>query len=704
MARVRIELDGKAMWGTLAGDAIVLDGGGAVAADGAAYLAPVEPTKIIADPPHVPQPGRGVRRAHPARAVVLHEAAVDAQRPPRRAAAAARRALPQLRGRGRRSSSAARMHGVPESEVLDYVAGYAPVNDVGLHDFRHADRGSMLRVKGQDGFCPIGPALTPADEFDPTDYTLRTYLNGEVVQEGGADDLHLADRATCSPTSAARSRSSPATSCSRGTPANSRPMEPGDVVEVEVSGLGPAAQHRRRLGRRPERPGRPAAGLRQHAPRRARHARGRGRARRGRRRERHVISTCDASTTSACASPTSTRRPPRWAIQFGLHRDGAPRRPRAYLALRLRAVLPRARRRTSRPGHDHTGFELRRGTARSTTPPRHLARPRRRLRGARRRACTSPTRTATASSCCPTASPTDRRPADRAQHVDARAASSPRKLGHVNCLTGDLARCGVLLRGRARHAAHRLARRRRRLVPRQRRPPRDGARRQGLRALPPPRLRVRRLGQARRDVRPPRPARPLARAGGPCGTASARTSAATCASPRRSASSSSTATWSSSRPTTSRASGPTTGTRRTPGGRCRRARTSASIAAAIESERESLETLGHPLAPLARTERHGDQTEGTTRPAPAPGKQFLDGLRGDAREVWLNGEKITHPLEHPQLRRRGRSRSPASSTSSTSTPTRCSRRRPTTARLVNVTHLIPRTQEDLERRAGAHSS
>ena len=42
----------------------------------------------------------------------------------------------------------------------------------------------MLRVKGQDGFCPIGPELVPASEFDPTDFTIRTYLNGEVVQEG----------------------------------------------------------------------------------------------------------------------------------------------------------------------------------------------------------------------------------------------------------------------------------------------------------------------------------------------------------------------------------------------------------------------------------------------------------------------------------------------------------------------------------------
>ena len=60
-----------------------------------------------------------------------------------------------------------RMHGVPEAEALGYVAGYAPANDVGLHDFRHADRGSMLRVKGQDGFCPIGPALTAGGRLRP---------------------------------------------------------------------------------------------------------------------------------------------------------------------------------------------------------------------------------------------------------------------------------------------------------------------------------------------------------------------------------------------------------------------------------------------------------------------------------------------------------------------------------------------------------
>src|SRR5262249_48718559 len=76
-----------------------------------------------------------------------------------------------------------------------------------------------------------------ADAFDPTDFTLRTYLNGEVVQEATADDLlwsmayMLADLSrviTLEPGDVLLS----------GTPAHSRPMEPGDVVEVEVTGLG----------------------------------------------------------------------------------------------------------------------------------------------------------------------------------------------------------------------------------------------------------------------------------------------------------------------------------------------------------------------------------------------------------------------------------------------------------------------------------
>lgn len=130
-----------------------------------------------------------------------------------------------------------RMKGVSIDDALDHVQGYLPANDVGLHDFRHADRGSMLRVKGQDGFLPVGPTVVPAAEFDPTDFTLRTTLNGEVVQETTADDLiwgvayQLADLSRLITLE-------PGDLILTGTPANSRPMEPGDVVAVEIDGLG----------------------------------------------------------------------------------------------------------------------------------------------------------------------------------------------------------------------------------------------------------------------------------------------------------------------------------------------------------------------------------------------------------------------------------------------------------------------------------
>jgi 5-oxopent-3-ene-1,2,5-tricarboxylate decarboxylase/2-hydroxyhepta-2,4-diene-1,7-dioate isomerase len=130
-----------------------------------------------------------------------------------------------------------RMKGVPMEETLAYVAGFCCANDVGLHDFRHADRGSMLRVKGQDGFLPLGPQLVPPSDWTPAEYTLRTYLNGEVVQEATADDViwpveyQLADLCRLITLE-------PGDVVLTGTPANSRPMDPGDVVEVEVTGLG----------------------------------------------------------------------------------------------------------------------------------------------------------------------------------------------------------------------------------------------------------------------------------------------------------------------------------------------------------------------------------------------------------------------------------------------------------------------------------
>lgn len=124
---------------------------------------------------------------------------------------------------------------VSPAEADDYILGYAVANDYGLHDFRDTDAGSMLRVKGSDTLCPIGPALVTGWDFRGK--SIKTYVNGEVRQDGNTDemewDMHylvadIARNITLVPGDVLLS----------GTPANSRPVYPGDLVEVEVEGLG----------------------------------------------------------------------------------------------------------------------------------------------------------------------------------------------------------------------------------------------------------------------------------------------------------------------------------------------------------------------------------------------------------------------------------------------------------------------------------
>ena len=87
----------------------------------------------------------------------------------------------------------------------------------------------MLRVKGQDGFLPIGPAVVTRDEWTPDDgYTLRTYVNGKVVQSGDQDDIIWDYRYQLADLSRLITLE-PGDVVLTGTPANSRPMQPGDT-------------------------------------------------------------------------------------------------------------------------------------------------------------------------------------------------------------------------------------------------------------------------------------------------------------------------------------------------------------------------------------------------------------------------------------------------------------------------------------------
>ena len=129
---------------------------------------------------------------------------------------------------------------ISPEEAGEYIAGYSVGNDYGLHDFRDTDAGSMLRVKGSDTLAPVGPGMVT--DWDFRNKMIRTYVNGVVKQEDNTDnmewDMHylvadIARTVTLVPGDILFS----------GTPAFSRPVQPGDIVEVEVEGLGKLTNH-----------------------------------------------------------------------------------------------------------------------------------------------------------------------------------------------------------------------------------------------------------------------------------------------------------------------------------------------------------------------------------------------------------------------------------------------------------------------------
>jgi 5-oxopent-3-ene-1,2,5-tricarboxylate decarboxylase / 2-hydroxyhepta-2,4-diene-1,7-dioate isomerase len=235
---VRIEHDGRAVEGELEGDAVRADGLELKLDEVRRWLPPVEPGKILAT--HLTYRSR----AEEYRMAQLPRTPSYFMKPPSSVSA---HRQPVARPKGCRFLNyegeiavviGRRCRGASVDDALDYVRGYTVANDWGVHDFRHADRGSMLRVKGQDGFCPLGPALADAADVDPDDLTIRTFVNGELVQEGNTgDDLMFSFAYQVADLSRLVTLE-PGDVLLTGTPANSRPVEPGNVVAVEVDGIG----------------------------------------------------------------------------------------------------------------------------------------------------------------------------------------------------------------------------------------------------------------------------------------------------------------------------------------------------------------------------------------------------------------------------------------------------------------------------------
>jgi 5-oxopent-3-ene-1,2,5-tricarboxylate decarboxylase/2-hydroxyhepta-2,4-diene-1,7-dioate isomerase len=235
----RILLDGAAVQVTVDGDELVAADGRRVKTEDAQHLPPVVPSKVIAvhlnhrsrvDEFDIDLPDTPTYFHKPTSALNSHKGAIV--RP---------EGCKWLNYEGEVAIVIGKTaRNIPPAEAGEYIAGYTIANDYGLHDFRDTDAGSMLRVKGSDTLCPLGPGLVT--DWDFHGKSLRTYVNGKVVQDGSTDemkwDMHylvadIARTITLYPGDVLLS----------GTPANSRPVQPGDVVEVEVEGLGRLTNH-----------------------------------------------------------------------------------------------------------------------------------------------------------------------------------------------------------------------------------------------------------------------------------------------------------------------------------------------------------------------------------------------------------------------------------------------------------------------------
>jgi 5-oxopent-3-ene-1,2,5-tricarboxylate decarboxylase / 2-hydroxyhepta-2,4-diene-1,7-dioate isomerase len=230
----RILLDDQPTQVHLEGDELVTAEGRRIPIDTAHHLPPVEPTKIIAT--HLTYrsrveefmtklPPAPTYFQKPTTSLNAHRG--DVVRPQR---------CKYLNFEGEIAIVIGRTaFDISVDEAGGHIAGYTIANDFGLHDFRDTDAGSMLRVKGSDTLCPLGPGLI--DDWDFHDKEIRTLVNGDVKQSGNTSemewDMHylvadLARTITLLPGDVILS----------GTPAGSRPVEPGDEVTVEVEGLG----------------------------------------------------------------------------------------------------------------------------------------------------------------------------------------------------------------------------------------------------------------------------------------------------------------------------------------------------------------------------------------------------------------------------------------------------------------------------------
>lgn len=240
--RRRVLVGGSACWGTIIEDGdqrglLKLDDGRVEVPDRLVHLPPVAPSKIIGI--HISYSSRSYETRNKAKPTATP---TYFTKPPTALNGHGGQILKPadckyLNYEGEYAVVIGRLcRNVTPDEAWDYIDGFCPALDMGLQDFRDTDQGSMLRVKGADTLLPIGPGIVRGVNL--FEQTLVTYVNGCVVQRA-----RIGEETIWGPHYAVADIARHITLVAgdvilMGTPCHSRSVDPGDLVECEITGLG----------------------------------------------------------------------------------------------------------------------------------------------------------------------------------------------------------------------------------------------------------------------------------------------------------------------------------------------------------------------------------------------------------------------------------------------------------------------------------
>ncbi len=131
---------------------------------------------------------------------------------------------------------AKRARHVKAADAWNYVLGFTCVNDITARDLQKKD-GQWTRGKGFDTFCAVGPCLVTRDSVDFSTLRVRTFVDGELKQDGAVTDMIFGVNDIIAYISAFMTLE-PGDLIATGTPPGVGPLQVGSTVRVQIDGIG----------------------------------------------------------------------------------------------------------------------------------------------------------------------------------------------------------------------------------------------------------------------------------------------------------------------------------------------------------------------------------------------------------------------------------------------------------------------------------